>query len=556
MSDYPEIGSVRIDTSFTRPHSGGRDFLAEPIPRDRYSRHSAQAPSRYGVRDVTWISTSQSHLPSTHTHTPQTPRYAPPSFQQTRTPTPVLRKSAPTITESELDAEYMTVSVDDRDEFHYQGQGNGHGHGHGHGHGFSEVNQVVPVAANGKSEKKNNFVGGFLRRLPKVMSKSRLRDHAKPERQGMGATAGSTIETGRTMLPRYPGPFMPGVATTNSDDIPTVERLETPPRASSVSPHPRHGNPGDSDASINDGRRERLMLSAVHEHSFEQLHHSLHPPRARSRSDNTSLSSRPFERDGDVPNAMSTPILAEASIHVSSPILAEPRPSADFMKMESPIRPKPAESVRSQIASAGKFIRDLNNLPWIASSGVSSIYVPGESTKRRYSRPISKNKGSSWYTSRAKPIDLFAGPSTTGLLPPQQFAPSGHGHAQPVVPAPFILGSSANLLFAQPMPGGGGGGSGSRSPSHEGPPSVDSHGSQAQVLSPAYVAQPLFVYPSGLPQPGGPPDAQHPRPVYMLANSPPQFMSSGQMDGGGGMGMIGSRLFVPQSSGLRTPTFG
>ena len=109
------------------------------------------------------------------------------------------------------------------------------------------------------------------------------------------------------------------------------------------------------------------------------------------------------------------------------------------------------------------------------------------------------------------------------------------------------------MLFTQPGHAGGGGGSGS--PSHEGPLSTDSHGSQAQVLAPAYVAQPLFVYPSGLPQPGGPPEAQLPRPVYMLANSPSHFMPSGQLDGGGGMGM-GGRLFVPQPSGLRTPTFG
>ncbi|KAN0094341.1 hypothetical protein V8E55_002628 [Tylopilus felleus] len=525
--------------NFPRPHSGGRDFLAEPVPRDRYSRHSGQPSSR--VRDVTWISTPQSQLISAHSHTPQTPPYVPPTgMQHTSTPTPVLRQSAPTITESELDAEYMTVSVGNRDECQYEG----------HGYGF---NEVVPAATDGKSEKKN-FVGGFvsgLRRLPKVMSKSRLRDHGKPARQG-GTTAAGTIETGRTMMPRYTGPSMRGVATSNSDDIPTVERLETPTRASSVSPLPRHGNPADSDASIGDGRRERLMLSAVREHSFEHLHPALRPPRTHSRSDDTSSSSPPpFEREGDLPNAMSTPILADASIHVSSPILAEPRPSADFMKMDSPIRPPPAESVRSQLARAGKFIRDLNGLPWIASSGVSSIYIPGEATKRRYSRAITKNKGS-WYTSRAKQLDLFAGPSPTGLLPPHLPPTSAPGHAQHVIPAPFILGSSANLLFTQPVQAGGGGGSGSRSPSHEGPPSTDSHGSQAQVLAPAYVAQPLFVYPSGLPQPGGPPEAQHPRPVYMLANSPPQFMSSGQMDGSG----MGPRLFVPHPSGLRTPTFG
>ncbi|KAF9218565.1 hypothetical protein BS17DRAFT_811614 [Gyrodon lividus] len=532
MSEYPDLSSlrdIRIDTSFTRPQSGGRDFLTEPVPRDRYSRHSGQTPPR--VRDVTWISTSQSQIPSTHTHTPQTPRHMPPiGFQQVRAPTPVLRKSAQTtVSESDIEAEYMTVSVDDRDECNYKG----------HGYGFSEV---VAMPTNAKSEKKN-FVGGFvsgLRRLPKVMSKSRLRDHIKPERQGTSGTAASTFETGRTMLPRNTGPYTPGVPKTNSDDIPTVERLETPPRASSASPA-RLANPVDGEASFGDGRRERLMLSAVHEHSYEHsLHPSLHVPRPHSRSHNISASSRPFEPEGEFPNAMSTPILAEASIRVSSPILAEPRPSADFAKMESPIRPPPAESVASQLARVRRFFRDLNGLPWIASRDISDVYVPGQSAiRRRYSRP---RDSKSWYTPRNnRTLDLLAGPSTVGLLPPQQPTPV---HAQMPGSAPFILGSSANLLFSQPPHGGGGG---SRSPSHEGPPSTDSHGSQAQVLAPAYVAQPLFVYPSGLPQPGGSGEAQYPRPVYMLATSQPHFMSPN--DG------AGPRLFVPQPSGLRTPTF-
>jgi hypothetical protein len=529
MTEYPDLSSlrdIRIDTSFTRPQSGGREFLAEPMPR--YSRHGGQTPPR--VRDVTWISTSQSQLPSAHT--PQSRYIPPPGFQQVRAPTPVLRKSIPTISESDLDAEYMTVSVDDRDECNYKG----------HGYGFGEA---VPVATNGKSEKKN-FVGGFvsgLRRLPKVMSKSRLRDHNKLERHGTSGTVASTSETGRTGHSRYayPGPSGLGVPKTNSDDIPTVERLETPPRASSASPA-RLTSPADAEGSFRDGRKERLILPAVREQSYERsLHPSLLAPRPHDRSHNTSTSSRPFEREEEVPNAMSTPILAEPPIQISSPILAEPRPSADFAKMESPIRPPPAESVASQLARARRFFRDLNGLPWIASRGISDVYLPGQSEiRRRYSRPPRDSK--SWYTPRnTRTLDLLAGPSTTGLLPTQQPIPV---HAQLSGPAPFILGSSANLLFSQPLPGGG-----SRSPSHEGPPSTDSHGSQGPIMAPAYVAQPLFVYPSGLPQPGGSSEAQYPRPVYMVASSSPHFMTSN--DGG-----AGPRLFVPQPSGLRTPTFG
>ncbi|KAI9571065.1 hypothetical protein HD554DRAFT_243413 [Boletus coccyginus] len=136
-------------------------------------------------------------------------------------------------------------------------------------------------------------------------------------------------------------------------------------------------------------------------------------------------------------------------VSLSTPILAEPRPSPDFMKMDSLICPPPAE-----------FVRNLNNPLYIASSCLSNVYIPGEATTRWYSRPISKNKGALSYQSCAKHLDLFAVPSTMGLI--QQPPPSRTGHIQPVVPSPFVLGSNANLLFSQPVHPGVGGGSGSR----------------------------------------------------------------------------------------------
>ncbi|KAL4072324.1 hypothetical protein J3A83DRAFT_4093463, partial [Scleroderma citrinum] len=189
MSDYPDFnysqpnsrGDIRVDTSFTHPHSIGREFPGE-TSRDHYSRHSSQMQPR--VRDVTWISTSQSQVPSTHTHTPQTPRYIPPpAFQQVRTPTPVLPRSAPTLSDSDVD--YFTVTVEEaRDDCDYEG----------HGYGFSEV---APTDTHVKSEKRN-LVGGFvsgLRRLPKVMSRSRLKDYGgKIGRHGTPSTA-STADT-------------------------------------------------------------------------------------------------------------------------------------------------------------------------------------------------------------------------------------------------------------------------------------------------------------------------------------------------------------------------
>ncbi|KAI5984048.1 hypothetical protein EDD15DRAFT_2177766, partial [Pisolithus albus] len=180
MTDYPDFNfsqpdsrtDIRIDTSFTRPQSGGRDIPTESS-RDRYSRQSNQTRAR----DVTWISANYSQVPSSHTHTPQTTRYIPPpGFQQVRTPTPVLHRSGPT---SDSDVDYFNVTLE-------EGRDGCDDDGDGHGYGFSEV---APPEIHCKSEKRN-FVGGFvngLRRLPKVMSRSRLKDH-KPDRHGILGT--------------------------------------------------------------------------------------------------------------------------------------------------------------------------------------------------------------------------------------------------------------------------------------------------------------------------------------------------------------------------------
>ncbi|KAI6039934.1 hypothetical protein EDC04DRAFT_1590370 [Pisolithus marmoratus] len=501
MAEYPEFNfsppnsrsDIRIDTSFTSPQNGGRDFVPESS-RDRYSRQSSQARAR----DVTWISASHSQLPSAQTHTPQTTRYIPPpGFQQVRTPTPVLHRSGPT---SDSDVDYFNVTMED-------GRDGCDDDGDRHGYGFSEV---VPPENPCKSEKRN-FVGGFvngLRRLPKVMSRSRLKDH-KPDRHGiLGAT-----DTGRTTIPLY-RPSSPPIPKIDTDNIPVVERLGTPPRATSITPPQR--------------------LSAVDENTFD-IDQSRSSDGPQTLSDiGTSMSSRGFEPRLSGPLAISTPVLAE------------PRPSADFQKMEDP-RPPPEESVASQLARIRRFFRDLNGLPWIAPRDISEPYLPGQSPpRRRYSRQRAPKQSVSWYTPRnPQALDLLAGPSTTGLLPPQQ--PTAH--QAPSQTPQFVLGSNANIIFTQPPPGHGGsrGTGGSRSPTHEGPLSTDSHGSQGPPMyAPAYVATPLFVYPSGLPQPGSnasgtPPEA--PRPVYMVASSLPQFMDPGNP----------SRTFMPQPSGLRTP---
>ncbi|KAI6143721.1 hypothetical protein BKA82DRAFT_4182745 [Pisolithus tinctorius] len=450
MAEFPDFNfsppnsrsDIRIDTSLTRPLSGRR------------------------TQDVTWISASHSQGPSTHTHTPQTTRYIPPpGFQQVRTPTPVLHRSGPT---SDSDVDYFNVTLEE-----------------GETDAMTRVMGMVmgsarwhPPEIHCKSEKRN-LVGGIfngLRRLPKDASRTTL------------------------PLPLHHSSSSP-IPKINSDYIPAVERLGTPPRAMSATPPQR--------------------LSAVDENTFDN-DQSRSSDGPQTLSDlGTSMSSRGFEPRLSGPLAISTPVLAE------------PRPSPDFQKMEDP-RPPPEESVASQLARIRR--------------GISEPYLPGQSPpRRRYSRQRATKQSTSWYTPRnPHSLDLLAGPSTTGLLPAQHPTP----HQVPPQTPQFVLGSNANLIFTQPPPGHGGSrgtGGGSRSPTHEGPLSTDSHGSQGPpVYAPAYVATPLFVYPSGLPQPGSnasgtPPEA--PRPVYMVASSLPQFTDAGNP----------SRTFIPQPSGLRTP---
>ncbi|KAH7929071.1 hypothetical protein BV22DRAFT_982266, partial [Leucogyrophana mollusca] len=203
MTDFMDFHQtprdIHIDTSYAaRPSSDYPDYQPEPRRRSQ---------SRF--RDVTWISTSQSQQPSS-ARTPQTPRYIPPP-QPIPVPTPPAdhpRTISRPPTESDwLDAEYMTVTVED-------------GLVHPEmGYGFSEE----------KKSGAKTFVGGFvsgLKRLPKVMSKGRLRDR-KNARQGTAHTVDLDRDPSRSSLPRYQSnpQLKPDLATSN---VQYVEAIDMP----------------------------------------------------------------------------------------------------------------------------------------------------------------------------------------------------------------------------------------------------------------------------------------------------------------------------------------
>ncbi|KAH7919349.1 hypothetical protein BV22DRAFT_1099570, partial [Leucogyrophana mollusca] len=211
MTDFMDFHQtprdIRIDTSYAaRPASDYPDYQPEP---------RRQSQSR--IRDVTWISTSQSQQPST-ARTPQTPRWTPPppSISVPTPPADHPRTISRPPTESDwLDAEYMT---------------------------FQEDGMVDPEMGYGFSEEKKGgarkFVGGFvsgLKRLPMVMSKGRLKDRKNP-RQGTTHTVDLDRDPSKSSLPRYQSntQLKPGLPTSNVQyveamDMPNPERAHQHP---------------------------------------------------------------------------------------------------------------------------------------------------------------------------------------------------------------------------------------------------------------------------------------------------------------------------------------
>ncbi|KAG1847105.1 hypothetical protein C8R48DRAFT_779312 [Suillus tomentosus] len=494
--DYgqPRLGDIRIDTSFSRSPSTTRDFLGEPVPRDRYSR--ASHASR--VRDVTWISASQpSQYPATQT--PQTPQIH--NWHSTPVMRPAPHTAQATLSDTE---EYMTVGI----EVTGADEENGYGSSEGH---------------ERKPQGKKTFYGGImngLKSIPRVMSRGRLnsKDHAKPAKQGGTSSY-------------HQNPRAPGISLVHrqvlANNVPQVERVDTPPSDMLSPTRPNILLDTDTRTSIADTRRDRTLsaVNELYEPSRSHSHDDIFPAHFHRdtshpfhHSTDAISTAHPFNRSVE---AISIPHTIHLSTQATAtPVLVEPRPAEDFAKMESPIRPPPEESIASQMARIRRFVRDLGGLPWVSPARISSEYVPGQGNRRRNSRQRYSKSSKSWYTPRNKgTLDLLSGPSTplsSGRIP-------HHVQNSPApAPRPYVMSpSTANLMFSRQLSGGR-----SRSPSSDGAPSSDSTSNPqySGPLYPAYVAQPLFVYPSGIPAPGSGLETQ-PRPVFFTTPVSPPFAS-------------------------------
>jgi len=529
------------------------DYGNEHPAQNTEGRDRDQTSIRSRNRDVTWITTSQ--FPSRNLST--IPGTQPPLIVGPSRPLPVPNPPRAFVPSEELDAEYMTVDPEED---------------------FGGWNGERDFQSQWRKPGPKDFVGGFvngLRRIPRVV---RLR----PTRKGTGDTVG----TGDT-LPKYQSPVLVGPS---EPDVLYVEASEMPvehPAPAPVEFRSRQSDGHSYRSHLDDGRSRHshhTPADAVSHHTDSRSHHThadvsyhtdnrshhthadvshltdgrshhTHPDAVSyhtyvdghshhtdHRSHHTSVGhehtfdthTTAHSTHSHAPHEYET---RETTLgHVPVPIAAlspeavDLRPSSDYDKMESPLRSPSELSLHSRFARVGQFFQDLYDLPWIASR-ITVDYIPAEQSRAKYGRRIR----TTWYPHQHSPIDLFAGDRPTPPRRVDQVRDRNNDDE-------YIPNSSATLAYPN-----GRADIRSRSPSYDqhrsrSPPHSrlppGAHPVYPRGYAPEYAPQPLYIYPSTIPQaqpPGGiqssstnvvdqgqtQPEMQQARPVYIMAPSPP-----------------------------------
>ncbi|KIK63150.1 hypothetical protein GYMLUDRAFT_483219 [Collybiopsis luxurians FD-317 M1] len=126
--------------------------------------------------------------------------------------------------------------------------------------------------------------------------------------------------------------------------------------------------------------------------------------------------------------------------HYVSPILVEPQLAPDYAKMDSPSPTTSDASLNTYMSRVAKFLRQINELPWIADSRVTVDYYPGQSKRRIRPRPAHRAI-LSWYNRHA----FLPGQNTETL-------DLDAGASPPPEPAPVILMAETQKSSTEPKP--------------------------------------------------------------------------------------------------------
>lgn len=507
MSPFHEYLSPQVDTKV--PYEDHEEAYPGLNPSPR---HRDQASVHSRNRDVTWITTSR--IPSRNPSI--IPGPPPPAVAGPSRPLPVPTSMPPGgfVPSEELDAEYMTVDPEED----FEGW-------HGAQDSQSQWRKTNP----------RNFVGGFvsgLKKLPRAVLR-------KPVRRGTGDTG----ETGDTLpvyhSPVLDGPGIPDVLYVEASEMPVEHPAPAPSDAHSLysdGPSYRsHHTGGRSHHS--DGRSRRTYADDISHHTFmdgrshtdgRSHHTSIGQEHTYDTHATVHSTHEPYDPEAGPAPLEHIPVPAE----VLSPEAVDLRPSSDYDKMESPLRSPSELSLNSRFLRLGQFFQDLYDLPWVATR-ITADYIPGEQSRARYGRRAQ----TTWYPGQQSPvdIDLLAGGRNTP--PHHTHSPRDQNRDHPRERVP---NSSAARAYFNGRPDGRSGSpvyDRDRSPS----PPYSSHHAPVYPhgYAPEYAAQPLYVYPSAIPQhqprdgthsssanaaeqERAPPEMQQARPVYIVAPSPPR----------------------------------
>lgn len=115
---------------------------------------------------------------------------------------------------------------------------------------------------------------------------------------------------------------------------------------------------------------------------------------------------------------------------IGSPVSVEPQLASDYAKMPSPTPPPSTASLGSYISRVGRFFKDLNNLPWVASERVTIDYYPGYGQRAARRRSVARAHSPlptppqrpvvSWYDTRNQAkqglVELFSPSSSSSTV--------------------------------------------------------------------------------------------------------------------------------------------
>jgi hypothetical protein len=446
-----------------------REHSSAPVRRNRYD-------SSRRVRDVSWISASQQPTQRDDSYArwfpePQDIPIQPGQIHPMAHSSPMMRRTpSPGIQAmpSPMIGEFMTVDGPEEEEV-LQDDDDDDDDDYGDNEAIDFEFPNAPEQHTGGRKGTRHWVGGFvqsLRKFPGLRKSSRRPPPAvdaawSPGLQYVNDPQPPTISS-LTLRPLTPSLI---AQTAELMDMPRPQVYPPPPSPQHLHPHShvhRPRPPAPSSPVYSPGiDAVPQVLSTVDERSSEQtgtqenharphsFDHAHTQPRPHSHSSHSHSHSQSQNRSSD---STAHPVIPNDINAQTSPSPWTTATVTDYITVPPPSPPRPPPT------RLGRFLHNLDQLPWVESEQIVDAYYPGRSSRHRRHTNSHEDGGkpaASWYNRRHDTIPIgMGGPSTAtrlygwpsqvqkGYSQPEmrypQF-PYGYAPAQPVFVFPSAI---------------------------------------------------------------------------------------------------------------------